>query len=155
VDQESTHTLLRFECYDLGADGTNRGWNGLPGKAQEMTTTQAPEGWHTVTPRIVVDDAERLVAFLKQVFDATWDYGDTRPSELRIGDSVVMVSDAGPRAAMTAFLYVYVPGCDVTYRRALEAGARSIEEPFDTPYGDRRCMVEDRWGNTWQIATRS
>ncbi len=42
---------------------------------------------------------------------------------------------------------------DETYRLAVNAGAHSIEEPVDTPYGDRRAMVEDKWGNTWQIAT--
>ena len=76
-----------------------------------------PEGWHTVTPRIVAADAEQLVAFI-------------------------------------TFLYVYVDDVDATYRSALRAGAHPLEEPFDTPYGDRRCMVRDRWGNTWQIAAR-
>jgi uncharacterized glyoxalase superfamily protein PhnB len=65
-----------------------------------------------------------------------------------------MISDAGVRSPMTAFLYVYVNDTDATYRRALDAGARSLEEPAVMPYGDRRCMVEDNWGNTWQIATR-
>jgi len=64
-----------------------------------------------------------------------------------------MISDAGIRSPMTAFLYVYVNDTDATYQRALDAGARSLEEPSDMPYGDRRCMVEDKWGNTWQIAT--
>ena len=114
----------------------------------------APEGWHTVTPRIVVAGAEQLVAFIQQVFGAAGEYRATIPSELRIGDSVVLISDVGVRHSMTAFLYVYVNDTDATYRLALNAGARSIEEPFDTPYGDRRCMVEDNWGNTWQIATR-
>ena len=121
------------------------------------TTDQSPavpNGWHTVTPRIVVDGAEDLVAFIKRVFAATGEYLATRPSELRIGDSMVMVSDSGVRDPTPAFLYVYVREVDVTYRLALDAGAHSIEEPFDTPYGDRRCMVEDAWGNTWQIATR-
>ena len=54
-----------------------------------------------------------------------------------------MISDAGTRNRMTAFLYVYVNDADATYRRALNAGAHSLEEPFDTPYEDRRCMVED------------
>jgi uncharacterized glyoxalase superfamily protein PhnB len=71
---------------------------------------------------------------------------------VEIGDSMVMVSDAGPRRSMTVFLYVYVDDADAAYRRALDAGARSLEQPSDMPYGDRRCMVEDRWGNTWQIA---
>ena len=112
-----------------------------------------PEGWHTVTPRIVVHDAEQLVVFLKQVFGAIGEYQQTRPSEVRIGDSIIMISDAGIRSPMTAFLYVYVDDTDATYLRAIDAGARSIEEPSDMPYGDRRCMVEDKWGNTWQIAT--
>lgn len=114
-----------------------------------------PDGWHTVTPRIVAEDAEGLVAFLQRVFGAVGDYLGVRPSELRIGDSMVMISDAGERAPMPAFLYVYVGDLDATYRRALDLGARSLEAPFDTPYGDRRCMVSDRWGNIWQIATRA
>ena len=116
--------------------------------------SNAPEGWHTVTSRIVAAGAEELVAFVKQVFGARGEYRSSSPSELRIGDSMIMISDAGTRGAMTAFLYVYVDDADVTYQRAISAGARSVEEPVDTPYGDRRGMVEDRWGNTWQIATR-
>jgi uncharacterized glyoxalase superfamily protein PhnB len=112
-----------------------------------------PEGWHTVTPRIVVDDAERLVEFLKQVFGATGDYRPDRPAVITIGDSMVMVSEAGIRDPMPAFLYVYVDDVEGTYRRALQAGARALEEPSDMPYGDRRGMVQDEWGNTWQIAT--
>jgi len=123
-----------------------------------MTSENAPafipSGWHTVTPRIVVQNARGLVEFLKRVFDADGEYWPDRPAEVRIGDSVIMISDAGIRSSMTAFLYVYVRDSDAVYRRALSAGARSIEEPADTPYGDRRCMVEDKWRNTWQIATR-
>jgi uncharacterized glyoxalase superfamily protein PhnB len=55
---------------------------------------------------------------------------------------------------MPAFLYLYVEDADATYRRAVQAGAQSLEEPSDMPYGDRRGMVQDRWGNVWQIATR-
>jgi PhnB protein len=66
---------------------------------------------------------------------------------------MVMVSNAGTRSPTPAFLYVYVEDADRTYRRAVEAGASSLEEPSDTPYGDRRGMVQDQWGNTWQIAT--
>jgi uncharacterized glyoxalase superfamily protein PhnB len=114
-----------------------------------------PDGWHTVTPRIVVHDAERLVEFLRRVFGATGDYRPERPSEMKLGDSIVMVSDAGIREPMPAFLYVYVHDTDETYRRALQAGASSLEEPSDMPYGDRRGMVEDQWGNRWQIATHN
>ena len=120
----------------------------------EHRRSGAPEGWHTVTPRIVVERADQLVAFIKRVFGATGEYQSTRPSEMRIGDSIVMISDAGVRNSMTAFLYVYVDDAEATHRLALDAGARSLEEPLETPYGDRRAMVEDAWGNTWQIATR-
>lgn len=54
---------------------------------------------------------------------------------------------------MAAFLYVYVEDADRTYQRAVDAGAISIEEPTDTPYGDRRATLRDSWGNMWQIAT--
>jgi PhnB protein len=114
---------------------------------------RVPAGWHTVTPRIVARDAARLVDFLKQVFRATGEYRADSPAVVRIGDSVVMVSDAGARPPTPAFLYVYVGDVDATHRRALDAGARSIEEPAAMPYGDRRSMVEDGWGNVWQIAT--
>jgi uncharacterized glyoxalase superfamily protein PhnB len=112
-----------------------------------------PEGWHTITPRIVVRDARNFVHFLKDVFLATGDYDDQRPTVIEIGDSKIMVTEAGVRLATTAFLYVYVENTDETYQRALDAGAKTIEEPVLTPYGDRRCMIEDHWGNTWQVAT--
>jgi PhnB protein len=115
--------------------------------------TLMPEGWHTVTPRIVTHQAQQMVEFVKKVFDAGGDYRPDRPAVVKIGDSVIMISDAGIRDAASAFLYVYVSDADQTYKRALQAGATSLEEPTETPYGDRRAMVEDPWGNTWQIAT--
>ena len=105
-----------------------------------------------MTPRIVAHDARGLVDFLAHVFRATGKYDPSSPTVVSIGDSRVMISDAGPRDAHPAFLYVYVTDTDSAYRRAIERGAKSIEKPLDTPYGDRRCMVEDKWGNTWQIA---
>jgi uncharacterized glyoxalase superfamily protein PhnB len=117
------------------------------------SSTPAPKGKHTVTPRIVSRDAEKLVEFLHKVFDATGKYERDFPTEARIGDSVIMVSNAGVRNAMPAFLYVYVSDADATYRRAVAEGAKTLEEPADMPYGDRRAMVQDKWGNIWQIAT--
>jgi PhnB protein len=112
-----------------------------------------PPGWHTVTPRIVVHGAQQLVEFVRRVFGAIGEYRPEMPAILTIGDSILMISDAGIRDPAPAFLYVYVDNADETYRRAVEAGARSVEKPSDLPYGDRRAMVEDAWGNTWQIAT--
>jgi len=118
-----------------------------------LEANNIPEGWHTITPRIVVHRAREFMDFLKVVFLATGDYQDQRPTVVQIGDSKIMVTDAGIRSPAPAFLYVYVANTDETYQRALEAGVKTIEHPVMTPYGDRRCMVEDRWGNTWQIAT--
>ncbi len=109
--------------------------------------------WPSVTPRLVANGAEQLVAFVKRVFNARGDYQTSRPTELWIGESVLLISEVDVRGPQTAFLYVYVADADATFRAAVDAGARAIDEPWDTPYGDRRGMVEDAWGNTWQIAT--
>src|SRR5947209_3925933 len=100
-----------------------------------------PAGFHTVTPRMIVADTEGAVEFLRAVFGADGEVHPDRPAEIRIGDSRVMVSSVGDRDLFPAFLYVYVDDADRTYRRALDAGAVSLEEPLDTPYGDRRAMV--------------
>jgi uncharacterized glyoxalase superfamily protein PhnB len=106
-----------------------------------------------VTPRLVVHDVAKMVAFLQEAFGAKGELRTDRPCQMRIGDSIVMVSSVGPRDVMRAFLYLYVENADATYRDALAAGAESLEEPEDTPYGDRRGMVKDPFGNIWQIAT--
>lgn len=116
----------------------------------------APEGprngFHSVTPRIVVTDVVAQVEFLRSVFDATGDVHPGRPAEILIGDSLVMVASATERDLFPAFLYIYVADADHTYRRALDAGAVTVEPPLDTPYGDRRAMVRDPFGNVLQIA---
>lgn len=117
-----------------------------------MSVALAPPGWPSVIPRIVVADAEHLVGFLRDVFGATGEYERDRPSEVWFGGSVVLISEADVREVATAFLYVYVQDVDATYGRAIKAGARSLEAPARMPYGDRRAMVRDAWGNTWQIA---
>jgi PhnB protein len=118
-----------------------------------MAVNAVPEGWHTVTPRLFVNDAAKLVELLKHAFGASGTFRTDGPSEIRIGDSLVMVSEAGAREAMPTFLYLYLEDTDGAYRRALEAGATVIEEPCDMFYGDRRATVRDPFGNIWQIAT--
>ncbi|MBR1160715.1 VOC family protein [Bradyrhizobium elkanii] len=113
-----------------------------------------PVGWPSIIPRIVTSDLAGLARFLRDVFDAQGDVRSGAPTEIRIEDSVILISDGGGvRDAMPAFLYVYVQNADETYRRAIAAGAESIEPPADTPYDDRRAMVRDAWANVWQIAT--
>ena len=116
--------------------------------------SSVPAGFHTVTPRMVVVDVVGAVAFLRATFGASGDVPDGRPAEVRIGDSLVIVSAAGERDPFPAFLYIYVTDADEAYRRAIAAGAASLEAPVDTPYGDRRAMVRDRYGNVFQIAHR-
>lgn len=113
----------------------------------------ARPGYRTVTARIFVDDVDAQVGFLRRVFGAAGDVVSGRLAEMRIGDSQVMVSSAEHRGPFPAFLYVYVEDADTTYRRAVAAGALSLEAPLDTPYGDRRAMVQDPFGNVFQIAT--
>jgi PhnB protein len=123
------------------------------GKGCAMPSNAKPrDGFHSVTPRIVVRDVAAQVSFLRQVFDATGVVSAGRPAEIRIGDSLVMVTTDNERDLFPAFLYVYVDDADAAYRRALSAGAESLEGPTDTPYGDRRAMVRDPFGNVFQIA---
>jgi uncharacterized glyoxalase superfamily protein PhnB len=112
------------------------------------------EGYHTITPRIVVDDVAAQVDFLRLVFEARGEVEPNRPAEMRIGDSLLMVTSATERERFPAFLYVYVSQADEVYQRAIAAGATSLEAPIDTPYGDRRGMVRDPFGNIFQIAHR-
>lgn len=112
-----------------------------------------PEGWPVLVPRIGTSHPEPQGDFIQEVFGAGGSYQSERPTELHIGDSMVMVSGSTERDEMPAFLYVYVEDADSTYRRAVERGAASIEAASDMPYGDRRAMVRDEWGNIWQIAT--
>ena len=115
-----------------------------------------PDDWHTVTPRIITPKPEEMVRFVKRVFRGQGEFQINRPSEIRIGDSLIMISDGdGLREPASAFLYVYVENVDETYRRAVKAGAETLELPSDQPYGDRRAMVKDPWGTLWQIASRT
>jgi PhnB protein len=121
------------------------GYSGVP----ELSPRK---GFHSITPRIVVDDVAAQVTFLRAVFGATGSVEPGRPAEIQIGNSLVMVSQTDERDPFHAFLYVYVDDADAAYRRALDAGAVSVEAPLDTPYGDRRAMVRDPFGNIFQMA---
>lgn len=119
-----------------------------------------PEGYHTVTPYLLVRGADRLIDFLQQVFDAEETERMQRPdgsimhAEVRIGDSVVMLGEAtGDHERMPAMLHVYLEDTDAAYRRALAAGATSLQEPEDQFYGDRTGGVQDAFGNQWWLAT--
>lgn len=125
-----------------------------------MAVKPIPDGYHTVTPYLIVEGAEKLLDFLKQAFDAEEKVRMPKPdgsiahAEARIGDSVVMMGDAGEQwSPMPAAIHLYVKDCDATYQRALEAGATSLQEPANQFYGDRMAGVRDLVGNMWWIST--
>jgi uncharacterized glyoxalase superfamily protein PhnB len=116
-----------------------------------MAMKPIPDGYHTVTPCLIVEGASLLIEFLKEAFDAQ---GSIMHAEVRIGDSVVMLSDAmGVGKPMPTALYLYVNDVDATYQRALQAGATSVMEPATQCYGNRLGRVKDPAGNYWSIAT--
>ena len=125
-----------------------------------MPASHVPEGFHTVTPYLIVDGAAKLIDFMRHVFEAEEVMcmkdadGRVAHASLRVGDSMVEVSDAhGEWKAMPGSLHVYVPDTDAIYRQALEAGAESLREPEDMFYGERGASVRDPVGNLWHIAT--
>jgi uncharacterized glyoxalase superfamily protein PhnB len=125
-----------------------------------MATRPIPEGYHTVTPYLIVFDAAALIEFLQQAFGAEVRHRSATPdgtvvhAEVKIGDSHLMIGGASDQhPAVPAVLYLYLPDCDAAYQRALAAGATSVSEPADQFYGDRHGGVKDRHGNQWWIAT--
>ncbi|HWU77521.1 MAG TPA: VOC family protein [Rhodanobacter sp.] len=112
-----------------------------------------PLDWPSVIPRLSVANPSQCVDFLRDVFGARGAFNSDRPSEMRIGESLIMVGDVVERSPTSSFLYVYVADADRAFEKALSLGAKPMEAPQEMPYGDRRAMVEDPWGNRWQIAT--
>jgi PhnB protein len=126
-----------------------------------MPVRALPEGYQNVIPYLILDGAAAgLLDFVKRVFGAVEqermprEDGTIGHAEVRIGNSVVMISDArGEWKPMPAAIYLYVPDTDATYRDAIEAGATSLMEPADQFYGDRNAGVRDPFGNIWWIGT--
>ena len=125
-----------------------------------MAVKAVPDNFHTVTPYLVIAGVPKLIEFLKQTFGAQEVVrmgppgGPVMHAEVKIGDSMVMMGEAGgPNPAMPNTLYVYVPDVDAVYKKALAAGGTSIKEPANAFYGDRACAVKDPSGNHWGIAT--
>ncbi len=126
-----------------------------------MAVKSTPDGYHSVTPYLIVPDAAGLIDFLQQVFESkevlrlAAPEGRIGHAELRIGNAVIMLADAhGEHQPTQTMLHVYVPEVDATWRRALAAGATAVREPANQFYGDRGGAVSDDWGNRWWIATR-
>jgi len=126
-----------------------------------MAVKPIPEGYHSVTPYLVVKNAAGLIDFMKQALGAEETFrmpgpgGAIRHAEMRIGDSLVMLADAAgaENPPMPAMIHLYVPDADGLYKRALQLGATSLREPADQFYGDRSAGVKDAFGNHWWLAT--
>lgn len=126
----------------------------------ETTTSWLRPGMHTVNPYLVTKGADEMIRFLEKTFGAKERERVKRPdgtvmhASMQVGESVVELADGNetypPRAVA---LHVYVTNADETYSRAIEAGATSLHEPVDQPYGDREGSVKDASGNFWYIAT--
>ena len=126
--------------------------------ATEQQESTKPTVDHTVTPYLTVKHAEQLVEFVKQVFGGvevfrTIGSAGGLHAEVTIGDSKLMIGGYESVEEIPTALHLYVPDADDVYRRALAAGATSLEEPVDQFYGDREAGVKDPSGNVWWIAT--
>src|SRR5208282_2039610 len=140
----------------------NRLKSELEEKAAMTTATVKfiPEGFRTLTPFLTAREAPELLEFVKQAFGAQETYRGTGSAgglhaQVRIGDSTLMIH-GGPQlqgAPMPTSLWMFVEDADAVYATALRAGAKSLWEPKDSPYGDRDAGVTDVAGNQWYIST--
>ena len=127
-----------------------------------MAGNHKPETYNSVSVYIVADNAQRVIDFLKKTFDATdlrrfaAPDGKIMHAEVRLDDTVVMIADAsGAYPAFPVWIHVYVTNAEATYKKALAAGAASVQEPTRRPGDpDLRGGVKDSCGNTWWISTQ-
>jgi PhnB protein len=133
-----------------------------------MATQPVPEGYHTVTPYLAVDDAAEAIEFYKTAFGAKERVRMDAPggkighAELEIGDSLVMLSDPFPQASAkppselggtSAGVFMYVEDVDSVVKQAVDAGATVTMEVADQFWGDRFGSITDPFGHSWSIAT--
>jgi len=127
-----------------------------------MAVKPIPDEYPRVSPYLIVNDAGKTIDFVKEVFGAkeiermTLKDGTINHAEVKIGDSVIMLSQASENyPALPAMLYIYVKDTDAAYKRALKAGAKSVMEPADQFYGDRSAGVRDSNGIQWWMASHA
>ena len=129
---------------------------------KDVAKVQAvPDGFHSVTPYLVVDDVASVLEFIVQAFGADVTEKMEVPgaglmhAEVQIGDSRVMLGQARDGyPAMPSMLYLYVEDCDAAFDRAVGAGGAVVREPEDQFYGERSGGVRDPGGNQWWFGTR-
>jgi uncharacterized glyoxalase superfamily protein PhnB len=118
-----------------------------------------PQGLRAVTPYLFAPGVAKMMDFLKQAFGAEEEACDKNPdgsilhASVRIGDSVVEMGEARPEwPAMPSMFSLYIDDVDAWYRRAMAAGATSLAQPANQPYGDRVAAVTDPFGNSWYMS---
>ena len=128
--------------------------------AKSKSTKSVPDGFHTITPQLVVAGAQKFIAFSKEALGAEHMHSMPGPdgkimhAALRLGDSTLFLSDAGEFAKPTSTnLFLYVADVDAAFARATKAGCKVVQPVADMFWGDRWGMVEDPFGNQWQLAT--
>lgn len=127
-----------------------------------MNNQYKPINYNSVSPYLIVNGAAATIEFLKTVFDAVElrkyadDTGRLMHAEVRIDDSVVMLADPVPPdwLSVDSHVHLYVEDVDVTYQKALRAGASSVQEPIKKQDADKRGGVKDEGGTTWWISTK-
>ncbi|MBS1255028.1 MAG: hypothetical protein MAG581_00827 [Deltaproteobacteria bacterium] len=124
-----------------------------------MRANKIPDGYHTVTPYLLVHEVSAFLEYLEKVFSTkelrrtTLAEGVVHHARIRIGDSVLMIGEAGDhQPAVPTVLYMYVDDVDETYQLALKHGAKSLREPAEQYYGERNAGVEVPFGNQWWFA---
>ena len=130
-------------------------------KREFMTQAYKPDNYNTVSPYLIVADADRTIEFLKNVFGAIElrrfpdAAGKIMHAEVRIDDTVVMLADGAEGwPPIPSYVHIYVNDVDTIYKRALAAGAVSVQEPVKKDDEDKRGGVKDAGGTTWWIATK-
>jgi PhnB protein len=133
-----------------------------------MAAKPIPEGYHTLTPYLAVEDAGKAIDFYKEAFGAEelmrmpGPGGSIAHAEIQIGDSRVMLSDPFPQSTVrppserggpTGSTFVYVEDCDATFDQATAAGADVTAPLQDMFWGDRFGSLTDPFGHVWSIAT--
>ncbi len=120
-----------------------------------------PDAYTTVSPYLIVDGASATIDFLQGVFAGVElrrfadQAGKVMHAEVRIDDTVVMIADGAEGwPPVASHVHIYVRDVDATYRRALEVGATSVQEPVKKADADKRGGVKDAGGTTWWIATK-
>ena len=132
-------------------------------------TNPIPDGFHSLTPHIVVTDGAQAIELYKKAFGAqemsrlmTPDFKTVMHAQLKIGDSMLMLGGEMPphsvspksRGGTSVFLHIYLADADAAFDRAVKAGCTIKMPVSDTFWGDRYGVVEDPFGHQWAIATR-